>query len=369
MGVPATSGQLRTSLFDMQIGDYIACRYTATTSGAVGTFRELGTCIASEIPVTGSATPDGLFYFIKVDKGLLIADRVVQHSISWNTLNNGDFIKGKLWLFNTAKASLPAGTTLVSGTSVIAVTDGIIRHSSNNFYVDNQNLFFSSGETAVILEMVEEVIINQLFVNPAVGYSSAVGEFNMLKDFELYVSNDKINWTLIFSGSCPSSPLGGPFIYSITSQIPYKYYKLKGLSTYYSGIGLGEVAINPHYISYRSLSSGCAYADANGNSATTDQGYGGWPTNNEWDKYIVNSNLGGKIIPGDNNVWHWSNLYTWVQDTPITTIGASSNRIYRGKDSVNKLLQIASSTANTTIGFRPVLEYLELGSKATTMWY
>jgi hypothetical protein len=79
----------------MSIGDCIPFRYKTTTSGVVGTISELGTCTATEIPVTGIATPNGLAYFIKVDKGLLISDRIVQHSISWNELNNAGYIEGK----------------------------------------------------------------------------------------------------------------------------------------------------------------------------------------------------------------------------------------------------------------------------------
>ena len=75
----------------MQVGDAIACRYTAS-SNSVGVFSELGTCTANEIPVGGSSSPDGLFYFIHVGydhKGRkkLVADRNIQHSISWDTLN------------------------------------------------------------------------------------------------------------------------------------------------------------------------------------------------------------------------------------------------------------------------------------------
>jgi 6-phosphogluconolactonase (cycloisomerase 2 family) len=85
-----------TSLSEMKIGDTISCRYTAA-SGSVGTFSELGTCISESIPEVGSSSPNGLFYFIKADKGLLIADRVVQHTISWDTLNNGKYIEGQVW--------------------------------------------------------------------------------------------------------------------------------------------------------------------------------------------------------------------------------------------------------------------------------
>jgi hypothetical protein len=46
--------------------------------------------------------------------------------------------------------------------------------------------------------------------------------------------------------------------------------------------------IPPVNILYCSLSGGCAFADANGNMSTTNQSKYGFPTNNEWDKYIMN---------------------------------------------------------------------------------
>lgn len=85
--------QARTSPELLEIGDWISCRYTATTSGAIGTFSELGTTTASAIPVASSATPDGSFNFIYVGddaqgKKILVADRNVQKSISWDIINN-----------------------------------------------------------------------------------------------------------------------------------------------------------------------------------------------------------------------------------------------------------------------------------------
>jgi hypothetical protein len=228
MGVPATNGSIKTNISDMQIGDVIPCRYIAS-SGAVGTFSELGTCVATEIPVASSATPDGLFYFTKVDKGLLIADRVVQHSISWDTLNAGGFIEGKVLSLGT-----PSANVLI-----------------------------------------------------------------------------------------------------------------------------------------RSLSGGCAYADANENLSITNQLKGGWPTNNEWDQYIVNSDLNGKVTKGNNNVWNWNNsINSWMSETTVLTLASATNakRIVRPTGGVvSGLTYNISNTVATYCGFRPVLQYIE--DPATTLFY
>ena len=210
-----SQGSQVSSLAEMKVGDFISCRYTAT-SGVAGSFSELGSCVENEIPVSGSATPDGKFNFIKVDKGLCIADRVVQTGVSWDVLNSSKLIEGK--------------------TGVIA-----------------------SIPTAII----------------------------------------------------------------------------------------------------RSLTGGNSYLDANGNSSTTNASLGAYPPNNEWDSYIVKSDLEGKIIAGDNNVWHWFSMRSLCQDTPILAIYVSSLRVMRAFSSVIDFSGITSSSSNTFYGFRPVLTYIE----------
>lgn len=80
-----------TTIDSMNIGDKIVCNYSAN-AGAFGTFSQLGTATSSLIPVAGTATPNGTFNFIMVGydgrgRKKLIADRVIQINISWDTLN------------------------------------------------------------------------------------------------------------------------------------------------------------------------------------------------------------------------------------------------------------------------------------------
>lgn len=97
MPVPNTGGQLRTSIAEMQVGDYIVCEFYIDAGWDVGSMRKLGTSTAIECPLVGisNTTQQTVsFYLIKVDKGLLIADRVVRHSVSWDNLNKWDCIQG-----------------------------------------------------------------------------------------------------------------------------------------------------------------------------------------------------------------------------------------------------------------------------------
>ncbi|PPA85023.1 hypothetical protein C4A75_09605 [Brevibacillus laterosporus] len=97
MPKPKTNGEFRTDIESMNIGDYIPCTYIATYN-KVGKFENLGIITGEELtveyPFTSLASPNGYFYFIKADNGLLISDRVVQCEISWQSINQGKCIEG-----------------------------------------------------------------------------------------------------------------------------------------------------------------------------------------------------------------------------------------------------------------------------------
>lgn len=220
MPAPATTGRLCTTIQEMQIGDYI---YATVDSNGNWVFGD--TLGKTELPVTAVAVDSSnkthwnyYWYMIKVDKGLLISDRVWYHTVSWDALNGWKNIQG------------------------IPIT---------------------------------------------------------------------------------------------------------------SNQGNGII---------RSLTGGVAYADINGNKATTDQGYGAWPTNNEWDKYVVNFPA-SKIQAGKtlDDVFHALTIGTFTQDTPSIALKASSERIIRGGGNNIKLFtNIGSSITRTDTGFRPVFEYKEV---------
>ncbi|MDQ0176743.1 hypothetical protein [Bacillus chungangensis] len=70
---------------------------------------------------------------------------------------------------------------------------------------------------------------------------------------------------------------------------------------------------------------------------------------NEWDKYIVNSDLNGTIEAGDNNVWNWKNVFSWT-----STSDHNGLRVIRGRTSVESRASSNSSIVASR-AFRPVL--------------
>ncbi|WP_427051180.1 hypothetical protein [Paenibacillus sp. TC-CSREp1] len=95
MAVPATTGQLRERVEDMEIGDYIVWKYDSTITGYIFGGSTSG---YTEIAVTGhplGSMPAKYFWYgIKVDKGLLISDRIVSHTVTWDWLNTNKFVEG-----------------------------------------------------------------------------------------------------------------------------------------------------------------------------------------------------------------------------------------------------------------------------------
>lgn len=120
MGAPA-AGKYVSGLSGMAIDDYIKCVYEAPFDNVAGYFSQLGTKEPwiemhtttnggaevvskqpySELPTTPASNTNstdgkyyGYFYLIKVDYGMLIADRMVQQAISWESLNKKNYIYG-----------------------------------------------------------------------------------------------------------------------------------------------------------------------------------------------------------------------------------------------------------------------------------
>jgi hypothetical protein len=368
---------IKNNINDMNIGDCIPFRYTATTSGAVGYFSELGTCTATEIPVSGSATPNGLAYFIKVDKGLYICDRIVQHSIAWDTLNKTGYIEGKQLYGNTI---IPQGITKDNNQGYILTADNIRENNEISYgpykMFNGSDWQFNSGSSSIQANLFIELPIEQAIY----GLTFRNGNYTYAISYKLYGSRDNISFdTLISNGSVAK---GGTALRGTNQNaIKYKYIKFFATFNYGGAISAFNIFCKPLGF-IRSISGGNAYLGTDNKYSLTNQSLGGYPVNNEWDKYIVNSNLNGKITPGDNNIWHWDNLTSLMKDIPINgikditggnTTTTNSYRIIRGyKDqygSLNRVNIVLSGSVYADTGFRPVLQYIESDSKQTNMYY
>ncbi|WP_405169281.1 hypothetical protein [Paenibacillus sp. FSL H3-0286] len=372
MGFPATTGSLKTKVSDMKLGDYIVCKYVAS-SGVVGVFSELGTSTATEIPVIGSATPNGSFYLVKVDKGLLAADRVIQHLISWEALNSGKVIQGIEFVTSSINQmpimtdyNIPSNINITKYPSnqdgngqAFRMFDSDTNTQAGLFTVMNGGTF---ADNYIQIEMDIPRCVNQMTVtfptsNVTIDYYPSGWTFQGSIDGNIWD-------TLYVQTGLTAWQRGEVRGFKIINNTSYKYYRLFRVTGPKNIAYFGEMKLEDasSYATIRSLTGGVTFADANGNgiTTTTDLGYGMLPTNNEWDRYISNF-PSSKIQVGKtlDDVFHWNGVATWSQDTPNLAIKASTSRIARGYDSLKGGRHNGSAQAVTFYGFRPVFEYQE----------
>ncbi|MGV2886790.1 hypothetical protein [Paenibacillus taichungensis] len=125
MPVPATTGQLRSNIADMEIGDYIVWRYDSSGEQFID-----GTLGAIEIPVNGLVGTTSLnnyyWYAIKADKGLLISDRIRHHTVTWDSMNSNKIIEGLPKTFGNVSGvvrSLSGGVGFVDNDGKLSMKD------------------------------------------------------------------------------------------------------------------------------------------------------------------------------------------------------------------------------------------------------
>lgn len=387
MGIPATSGSLKNLVKDMQIGDFMPYRYKAS-SGVIGTFSDFGTATGTEIPVEGTATPDGIFYLTKVAKGTLIADRVIQTNISYDTINNAGYIFGKA-IYNIneipnvmTSMNTPSGylvTDLAGGSAYAAwqaFNGKIITPITGTDIWTPSSASTKATPGSASIEMPSAVTVNCLTLSTL----ASGGQYEPT-DLMVYFDN---NGTWELCGEMHNNPTGItalrkiliPFTKTVTSK-KFKINVWCGSGGWMNIIEL-TFGLITNSLLISSLTGGCAYADSYGLRTLTNQNKGAFPITNEWDKYIVNSTLEGKITAGDNNVWH-NNVWSWTRSVPVdglvtpTTASCTNvNRILRGGSISNKYIDAATVTlANSFGGFRPIIKYIEPNgsSKQSNLWY
>ncbi|WP_019422842.1 discoidin domain-containing protein [Paenibacillus sp. OSY-SE] len=336
------------SIGRLKVGKKIRCHYKALNN-TYGTLSGLGKETSDFIsPITSSATPDGDFYFICVDKDQLgrwklIADRNIQHSISWDTLNSAGVASGsglpiELNYENIAlKKHVEADTNHFQNFVVSKVVDGNDSHTDGFLQSDGDK----GKITRIIIDLGKEEKIDGLALTNLL-YSSGY----RCKRFEFSWSNDNTNWNIIISDSLPDNGLKHFF----KTKAGARYFSILIKDNYLgsgwsSGIGEIELIRTNHQLTstLRLLTGGINANDKD----------------NEWDKYVVDDNLNGVITSGDDNVWHWkSSTASWTSSTQTVV----SRRVRRGEESGQPVgyysdNAILSETFEARVGngFRPVL--------------
>lgn len=378
MPVPATTGQLRENVLDMEIADYIVMKVISTG------LHEFGGSTAgyTETPIHGTKLSllNTFIYMVKVEKGLLIADRVRSHSISWDSLNKQKAIEGNSWNSSNLIPFMTSNTApsgIVTASSVGSNQYGAFQSFDGKLSGAGKNVWYTNGESTgwLAYEFPEPKIVRKY----AVTCGEATDTVASSPKEWFFEGWDGVNWIqLDYVTSQINWSESQKRHFPIDNNKPYMKYRMNVLANNSSAfLSIGELEMFEFGGIMRSLTGGVTNADEIGQLSLIDKNKGGWPANNEWDKYIVNFPI-DKIQPGKtlDDVFHWNvGVATWCQETPVTgtrhhdgvTTGASGHRIWRGSantsGSVRKEVNYSnfsvSSISGTTIGYRPVFEYRE----------
>ncbi len=337
-----STANVRSNPLTMDVGDYLSCRYTAT-SNTVGQFTELGMAQGTLIPPSSAVAPDGYFNFIYVgddEQGhrVLVADRCVQNTIAWDTLNLSSITTGNGMPYVTYGNNLCASGTAIennhySGQVAALAFDGSISSAWYSLETSNQSgvswigYDFGMGNPKAIRQM-------RLYT-----YSSTSCNLSSVK---IQSSNDNVIWDTV-SVNTISTTVNTWVTMNLQDSPSARYWRILANANSADRWTVREVQMfassllpNTNY-SIRLLTGPTTALD----------------TDNEYDKYIVNSDLNGTITAGDNNIWNWAKLYTKTSTTDSPN--GSSYRVLMGWDTIRQRSYVTSPSAVATDGFRPVL--------------
>lgn len=193
--------------------------------------------------------------------------------------------------------------------------------------------------------------MNNEILNPSVTTSYKNGTFISI-DTNNSDENNKVEWVKVDSGSKHYLIA----THNILNNISYNELNLQGLIK-----GVNVTLDGTKYI-LRVLSGG------NTPRTSGDNYSKGNPDNNEWDEYICNEigltdlivpntkDLTGTWTDSDINQSDSNTLWNWYKTQSICQELNSNKCTVRGGNSVSYIDNISSTTKNTTLGWRPILE-------------
>ena len=128
-----TQGELKATIESMNIGDYIAAEYETTAYTKVGTINALGD-VNPDLADYSSSNLNGIVYFMKLDKGLLVPCHQLGNGISYYTLAGENYVYGKKITLNSKDFMLRLPTSnefKLMGSSLGGVLDNT--HATDQF--------------------------------------------------------------------------------------------------------------------------------------------------------------------------------------------------------------------------------------------
>lgn len=371
------------NISELEVGKRIRANYRVAVSNKPGVIDGIGKENGSFISTTPGNLPNGDFYLIMVSelngKKQLVAERNIQNSISWDSLNNYSLVNGidkgnvlftynkdNCYVNNRADLQIDgdvtfSGTYIINGAGNViqcgASGESLVNNILYQFSVDSSGyltLFheYGAGTNATITGTKPKINFNEkvdITVTRDTVNKKYVVYINDVKTQELTYNN---NPAKAASGNVQKYCIGqdqtsGVFIAGITAfnlsvdnfYVPDEEYEAYKAVKYDENrlFRLAPLSSEKANVTVRLM---------NGGISSTDK-------NNEWDQYIVSSDLNGTIIAGDRNVWNWNGMYSWTS----TPIEGTTSRVIRGNTAAGTYTTIATTnTSAASSGYRPLVE-------------
>lgn len=381
-----------TSIDDLDIGKRIRANYVAST-GVFGMFNEIGKETNNFLTTAPVAVPKGDFYFIMAgtdDKGrkLLIADRNIQHSISWNALNTAKVAmeSGSSWRFNrnwnnstnyfsfdetSGNITDSKGTAVGTPANVTRVTgwngqgSALSFNGSGSSYVQFNQKVIPLGKKSIRFKLklnstarTDEAMIVMSNVPNTTGYGFQFwfdknGFLNVAKAYGSSgnwdgrvigtVDFNDLKWHDVLFTWDGTTSVNGVKLYVDDMLSPNMTSKISSTEVDYSNnliLGRhnstttnlrfnGQIDDLEIYNDVINPLESSPLDDYQFNLRLLTGGTSPEDKDNEWDNYIVNSTLNETIVAGDDKVWNWNIAHTrtWTSSVPVSNL---SNRVLRG---------------------------------------
>ncbi|MFF2889471.1 hypothetical protein [Paenibacillus sp. NPDC057967] len=365
---PRTGGVLRYSIAEMKVGDFIPCGYRAMSANTAGAFYRLGSDdVETEIPIETPVVPYGFFYFIKVAEGVLVADRPIQHGISWLNLNASNYVHGTMFTANDNPVMVSNIHPYGKASASSITNANVDAYFAFNGKDDGNGWMTQNGQRTGWLEyeFPKPIKIQKYSLRaPTSNNTIMPREWT----FEAW---DGSGWVVLDSNSYAGWKPTEEREYVFLNNTEYKRYRINILSNdgHNSNTGINELKMyrEPARMWLRLMNGGRAYIDKNGHPTNKDAGLGIFPSNNEWDKYLGKSEFNRPDTDDGETVWRFNSIDAeWTQDTVQTgfTSGggfesSGSGRTTRGKGIYdNKYWStLGTNTTSSKVGYRPIVEY------------
>ena len=402
----------KTDVRTVNVGDAIPCDYMAS-SNAAGVFSNFGTAAKTNIPTASSATPNGTFYWVCVGQDALgrkkfIADRNIQHSISWDVLNSVGLASGRDLAYDMATpivfyaplnepsgniaydntmrfSGTCTGTSSVvdarygrvrsfNGTSdyiqfsnpVIPIGRKSIRFKVNTTSSDTQLIMGNTSNSTTVWGVNVYVFGNKVVANFARANAAVNATVSSVKDINDGAWHDVlITWDGTTGADAvklyvddvvtPEATATAVVAETVASTANLVVGKAPGASTNFFAGKLKDIEIysdiiDPAVVSQTTNKFRYTIGMPSGGVVALDR-------NNDWDRYMVDYTLGGRLPAEYQNAtnywWNWYLVYSHTVTT-ATTVGGTA-RTVRGYSTPDARSTFNTNQTATTVGFRPML--------------